>query len=926
MNDDSFNPNNNDYKTDTVDTVIDNIETNPLKLMHPNERVRIVELEKEMQKSFLEYSMSVIVSRALPDVRDGLKPVHRRILYTQFKKGLTYEKPYHKCADTVGSVLGEFHPHGDASVYDALVRLAQNFSMRYPLVDGHGNFGSIDGDPPAAYRYTEARLARISNEMLQDIGKDTVDYQPNYDDRLLEPVVLPSRFPNLLVNGSTGIAVGMATNIPPHNLCEVIDAISLFIENPEVDLETIMTKIKGPDFPTGGIIMGRAGIRSAYYTGRGKIILRGRAEIREEKSHTRIVITEIPYMVNKTRLLENIGNLMRDKRIEGISVLRDESDRTGMKIVIELKRDANAGVILNKLYSFTQLQDTIGVIMIALVDGEPKILTLKQMLEHYLAFQEEVITRRTRFDLDKAQKRAHILQGLMCAIDNIDEVISILRSCRSIPEGKEKLLTRFADVDMSVLINRAMEGREDFKASNMPVSERGLSKEQVDAIVSMTLGQLTGLERDKVLDELVGLMNKISDLLEILADRTKILSIILEELDVIRKKFGDERRTDIEDVSGEVDIEDLIPVEECVLTYTNIGYIKRQPVEVYNLQKRGGKGVSGMKQRDEDFVEDIFIASTHDNILFVTNLGNMYKLKCYEVPEGSKQSRGTNIVNLLQLQPDERIAGMMKTSDFASNKFFICVTRQGLIKRTALSFYKNVRKNGLRAISLNDGDEIAAAHLTEGDSSIIIATRNGICIHFDETQLRGLGRTARGVKSIRLRNGDYIVGAAKVYDTNCTILTVTDRGMGRRTQLSSYRKQRRGGYGLMNYKVNDEKGFVCGIRSLYDDDDIILISDSGIIIRIRANDLRVMSRYASGVRVMRLNDENRVVTFTRTEHDDSAELAEIEQLGAEEEAALIAAEEEEKGEAVISDAPEDSDEELNEESESTPEDEDNEED
>lgn len=835
---------------------------------HPNEKLIQVDIEKEMERSFLEYSMSVIVARALPDVRDGLKPVHRRILYTKYEKGLTHDKPYHKCADTVGSVLGSYHPHGDASVYDALVRLAQDFSLRYPLVDGHGNFGSIDGDAPAAYRYTESRLARISAEMLADIGKETVDFIPNYDDRLKEPSVLPSRFPNLLVNGSTGIAVGMATNIPPHNLGEVIDALQLMLTSEEeVPIDRLMSVIKGPDFPTGGIIMGHAGIRSAYYTGRGKITLRGKAEVVEEKA--RIIITEIPYMVNKARLLESIGVLMRDKRLEGVSVLRDESDRKGMKIVLELKRDANAGIILSKLYSFTQLQDTVGVIMLALVDGEPKVLTLKQMLEHYIAFQEEVIVRRTRYDLNKAKARAHILEGLMVAVDNIDETLNICRSSKDGAEAKARLSERFSISDI-----------------------------QADAIAQMRFIQLTGLEREKIMDELKGLTEKIGEYEALLASRSKILTVISEELDVIRKRFADPRRTSIEAVSGEVDIEDLIPVEESVLTYTNIGYIKRQAVEVYNLQKRGGKGVSGMKQRDEDFVEDMFIASTHDNILFVTNMGNMYKLKCYEVPEGSRQSRGTNIVNLLQLQPDERVAAMMKTSDFAENKFFVCVTKNGLIKRTALSMYKNVRKNGLRAVTLVDGDEIASAHLTEGDSSVIIATGNGRAIHFDEAQIRPAGRTARGVRALKLRGGDRVVGAAKVYDDNSTVLTVTDRGMGRRCALSSYRKQKRGGYGLMNYKSGDEKGFVCGIKTLYADDDVILINDEGVIIRIRANDLRAMGRYATGVRVMRLGENGRVVTFTRTEHDDSAELEEVEQA---DEAEILAAKAAEEAEVIEDD-------------------------
>lgn len=863
--------------------------------LSPTEKLIQVDIDSEMRKSFLEYSMSVIVQRALPDVRDGLKPVHRRIIYTMNEAGNTYEHPYRKCAYTVGEVLGKYHPHGDSSVYDAMVRLAQDFSLRYPMVDGHGNFGSIDGDAPAAYRYTEARMSKMAGEMMSDINKNTVDFTTNYDDKLQEPVVLPSRFPNLLVNGSTGIAVGMATNIPPHNLNEVIDALDLIIEEPEVSPDRIMSVIKGPDFPTGGIIMGRSGIRSAYYTGRGKITLRGKAEIVEEKSHTRIVITEIPYMVNKSRLLESIDAIMREKRIEGISVLRDESDRKGMKIVLELKRDANANVILNKLYSYTQLQDTVGVIMLALVNGEPKILTLKQMLEQYILFQKDVIRRRTVYDLEKARDRAHILQGFMLAIDNIDEVISILRSSKTVQEGKERLMARFADEDMSALLKRAMDER--FSEIEFEHT-KGLSAAQADSIVQMRLGQLTGLERDKIENELVDLMNKIKDFMEILESEAAVLGVIREELAVMKKKYGDERRTAIEDVSGEVDIEDLIPVEESVLTYTNIGYIKRQPVEAYNLQKRGGKGVSGMKQRDEDFVENMFIASTHDNILFVTNMGNMYKLKCFEIPEGSRQSRGTNIVNLLQLSEGERIAVMMKTADFAENKFFVCVTKSGKIKRTPLSDFKNVRKNGLRAINLAEGDEIAAAHLTEGDSDVIVATHNGMAIRFHETDIRSMGRTAGGVRAIKLRDDDYVVGACKIYDDNMTVLIVTEKGMGRRTLLSSYRVQRRGGFGMMNYKPKaiEEKGGVCGIRSLGTDDDVIMISADGIIIRIRANALRTMGRYATGVRVMRLSDDDKVVTFTRTEHDETAELEEVEQASEEE---IAAAEAEEKAEVIV---------------------------
>jgi len=866
------------------------------------EKLIQVDIEKEMRESFLQYSMAVLVSRALPDVRDGMKPVHRRIIYTMNEADNTSSKPYRKCAYTVGEVLGKYHPHGDASVYDALVRLAQDFSMRYPLIDGHGNFGSVDGDPPAAYRYTEARMAKIASELLKDIKKDTIDWGKNYDDKLDEPTVLPVKFPNLLVNGSVGIAVGMATNIPPHNLNEVCDAIVARMDNPECGIEEILQYIKGPDFPTGGIIMGYSGIRSAYYTGRGKITLRGKAEIVEEGNHSRIIVTEIPYMVNKSKLLETTGQLMRDKRIEGISNLRDESDKDGMRIVYELKRDVNAQVVLNKLYSFTQLQDTVGVIMIALVNGEPKQLTLLEILDNYIAFQKQIITRRTAFDLKKARERAHILQGFLLAIDNIDEVISILRSSKSVQEGKERLMERFKEDDLAKLLQRAM--GENYKDVHFK-HEIGLSEEQADAIVQMRLGQLTGLERDKVISELAEIMEKINDFLDILSSDERVKEIIKEEITAIKEKYGDERRTAIEPVSGEVDIEDLIPEEECVLTYTNIGYIKRQPVDVYNLQKRGGKGVSGMKQREEDFVEDMFISSTHDNILFITNYGNMYKLKCYEVPEGSKQSRGTNIVNLLQLDEGERIAAMMKTSDFAENKYFICVTKYGKIKRTPLYDFRNVRKNGLRAITLAEGDEIAAAHLTEGDSSIIVATHLGMAIHFSEDKIRSMGRLAAGVRAIKLREGDYIVGAAKVYSDDMRILTVTDKGYGRLSALSDYRMQNRGGNGLKNYKIRDDRGYVCGIRSIQADDDVILISTDGVIIRIRANDLRVMRRTGLGVRVMKLSDEDRVVTFTRTEHDETADIEEVEQASDEE----IAAAEAEAEAEVIEDEPETNEEE-----------------
>ena len=851
------------------------------------EKLSDIDLEVTMKKSFIEYSMAVITSRALPDVRDGFKPVHRRIIYTMNEAGNTADKPFRKCAYTVGEVLGKYHPHGDASVYDALVRLAQTFSMRYPLIDGHGNFGSVDGDPPAAYRYTEARLAKIANEMTADINKKVVDFQTNYDDKLVEPVVLPSRFPNLLVNGSNGIAVGMATNIPPHNLGEVVDALLLMIENPDATIEDIMGCIKGPDFPTGGIIMGYSGIRSAYYTGRGKIILRGKAEIVEEHNATRIIITEIPYMVNKARLLINMGELVRDKRIDGISFVRDESDRSGMRIVVELKRDANPNVVLNKLYSYTQLQDTVGAIMIALVDGQPKTLTLMEMLKYYLDHQVDVVTRRTQYDLDKAKEREHILEGLVIAIDFIDEVIAILRSSKNVTEGKERLIERFRNVDVS-------------KTGLFTETAYTLSEAQADAIVKMTLGALTGMEKSKVLDELQEKRELIGHLEELLTDKSKLLHLVGEELTVIKKKYGDERRTAIEPVSGEVDIEDLIPEEDCVVTFTNMGYIKRQPAEVYNIQKRGGRGVSGMKQRDEDFVDSMFIASSHENILFITNKGNMFRLKCYQIPEGSRQSRGTNIVGLLQLAEDEKVAAMMTTIDFAENKYFVCLTKNGLCKRTRLSEFKNVRKIGLRAITLNENDEIAGGFLTEGDCTVMAATRNGAAIRFDENDIRVMGRTARGVRAIKFRGDDYIVGATKIFDENASILTVTDRGMGRRCAVASYRLQRRGGMGLKNYPVSPEKGAVIGIRTLGPDDDVILISADGVIIRIRANDLRIMGRTASGVHVMRLGENDRVATFSRTPHDDTEKTEEVESVSEEE---ALASLEQDANEVIPDDEP-----------------------
>ena len=863
------------------------------------------EIVDEMENSMLQYAMSVIVSRALPDVRDGLKPVHRRILYTLHENGLTPDKAYRKCADTVGAVLGRYHPHGDASVYDALVRLAQDFSMRYLLVDGHGNFGSIDGDPPAAYRYTEAKMSKLTLEMLTDINKDTVDFTPNYDDRLKEPVVLPSRFPNLLVNGSVGIAVGMATNIPPHNMGEIIDALQLLIDDPDCTLEQIMEHVQGPDFPTGGIIMGKAGIRAAYATGKGKIILRSRTHFEEVKGRNAIIIDEIPYMLRKERLLKSINQMARDKRIEGIYDLRDESDKDGMRVVIELKKDAIPEIVLNKLFALTQLQDTVGIIMLALVNGEPKILTLKQMLEEYLNFQVEVIQRRTRFDLKKALERAHILQGFVLAADYIDEVIEIIRSSSNIPEAKSRLIERFKDVDMSALLDRT---QYDFTGMHVD-KQTGLSDEQAEAIVQMRLGALTGLERQKITDELYAILGKISEYEDILADVNRVYQIIMDDLNTIRKKFADKRRTDIEAVSGEVDIEDLIPEEDCVVTLTNNGYIKRMPVAEYKTQRRGGRGITGMKQREEDFVDEMFVCGSHDNILFISNKGIMYKLKCYEIPDGSKASRGFNLINLLPLTEGEKVAAMIKTTDFSDEKFITMVTKKGKIKRTNLSLYKNVRKNGLIAIGLDEGDEIAGVRMTDGHEQLVIATRNGMAIRLEEDKGRALSRSAHGVKAIKLREGDYVVGMARVRE-NATLLTVTDNGYGKRTDLDSYRIQNRGGYGLTNYKVDDIRGHVCGIKIVDNEDDIILVSSDGIIIRILASDIRVMGRIAKGVRVMRVNEGAKVVAFTRAEHDDEAETEKVEQLteeqakAAEEEAAL-----EEKNEVVIEASADDEDDE-----------------
>ena len=801
-------------------------------------RIIDVDLQNEMRQSFLDYSMSVIVARALPDVRDGLKPVHRRILYTMFERGLDPSKPYHKCADTVGSVLGAYHPHGDASVYDAMVRLAQDFSMRYMLVDGHGNFGSVDGDPPAAYRYTEARMSKISMEMLTDIEKDTVDFVPNYDDRLKEPVVLPSRFPNLLVNGSSGIAVGMATEIPPHNLGETIDAACAYIENPDIELAELMECLPGPDFPTGGIIMGRSGIRAAYATGKGKITVRARTEIVEAKNgRFKIIVTELPYKVNKARLIENIANLVKDKRIEGISNIEDHSDRIGMHIEIDVKRDASPQIVLNQLFSYTQLQVTFGDIMLAIVDGQPKILTLKDMLKCYIEFQEDVIRRRTEFDLKKAQDRMHILEGLKIAIDFIDEVIRIIRASKDQPSARAALMERF-----------------------------GLDEIQAQAIVQMRLGQLTNMERHKIEEEIEGLKAKIADFLEILASETRKLEIVKEELIAIRNKYADPRRTEICAISGEVDIEDLIPQEECVLTLTQFGYVKRLAVDTYKIQRRGGRGVSGMSRREEDVATEMFIINSHDYVLFFTDKGRVYRLKCYEVPEGSRQSKGINIANLLPISPEEKVTSMIRVHEFDEEKYLVMVTRSGIIKRIALNAYNTARKGGLIALELNEGDELAWVRMTDGNANVIVATRMGAAIRFNENDVRQMGRQARGVKALTLKEGDEVIGMSVVREGGL-VLTVSETGYGRLSNPEDYRIQSRGGKGLINYHV-ERYGMVAAIKVVDLDDDIIIISQDGIIIRIAADSIRVCSRPSKGVTVMKMGEGDKVVTVARAPHEE----------------------------------------------------------
>ena len=812
---------------------------------YENQTIIDIDLNKEMRSSFLSYSMSVITSRALPDVRDGLKPVHRRILYTMHENGLYPEKAYRKCADTVGSVLGRYHPHGDASVYDAMVRLAQTFSTRYLLVDGHGNFGSVDGDPPAAYRYTESRMSKISMEMLTDIDKETVDFIPNYDDRLKEPTVLPSRFPNILVNGSTGIAVGMATNIPPHNMGEVIDGMCYLIDNPDASLEELMEYIKGPDFPTAGIIMGKAGIRAAYGTGRAKITVRARAEIVETKNgRFQIVVSELPYQVNKRRLIESIADLVKDKRIEGISDINDYSNREGMNLVIDLKREANPQVVLNSLYSLTQLQITYGIILLALVDGVPRILTLKQILQEYIRFQENVIERRTRYDLRKAMEREHILEGLKTALDYIDEIIAILRKSKDQNEGKAALMERF-----------------------------GLDDIQADAIVKMRLGQLTGLERIKIEEELKAVREKIAEYNDILSSETRVLEIVKEESQQIRKKFADDRLTEIVNVSGEVDVEDLIPKEECVYTLTNFGYIKRMPAAEYSLQNRNGRGVKGMTRREEDVTQTMFSCSSHDYIMFFTNFGRTYRLKGYEIPEGSRQSKGMNVVNLLPLENGEKISAMIRVPEFGEDRYYLCmVTRKGVIKRTKLDEYRNIRKNGIIAINLDEGDELAWVRLTDGDEDIFVATRNGYGIRFHESDARAIGRTARGVRAIELRgDNDEVIGmCAFGEDTpeGAQILTISETGVGRRSPLSEYRRQSRAGKGSFNYKT-EKNGKVAAVLMVEDTDDVIIISSDGIVIRIAANKVSSLSRTSRGVKVMRVSEGEHVVSATAIQNEEA---------------------------------------------------------
>ena len=807
-----------------------------------NQKIIPVDIEREMKKSYIDYAMSVIVGRALPDVRDGLKPVHRRILYAMYEDNLTPDKPYRKSATTVGNVLGRYHPHGDAAVYDSLVRMAQDFSLRYPLIDGHGNFGSIDGHPAAAYRYTEARLDKLAVEMLTDIEKETVDFVPNFDNIRKEPVVLTSRFPNLLVNGSSGIAVGMATNIPPHNLREVVDAICYVIDNPEADLSEIMEFIKAPDFPTGGTIMGMSGIRAAYATGRGKLRVRAKTEIEEHgNGRYRIAVTEIPYMVNKARLVESIAELVKDKRVDGISDLRDESDRDGMRIVIELKRDANPQVVLNQLYNYTQMEDTFSVIMLALVKNQkqPQILTLREILDHYIAFQREVIERRTIYDLKKARERAHILEGLKIACDNIDEVIRIIRT--SYNDAKERLMERFE-----------------------------LSEVQAQAILDMRLGRLQGLEVEKIEEELQRIHARIRELEEILASDELKYDIIKKELRELSARFGDERRTAIAPVENEIDIEDLIEEEECVYTLTRLGYIKRQPTSVYRSQRRGGRGVTAMTTREEDLVDTLFTASTHDNILFFTNYGRVYRLKGYLIPEAGRTAKGMNIVNLLQIDGDEKVTAMIPIREFEEGKYVFFATKMGTVKRMTLESLKTVRKAGIRALSVNDGDELIGVRLTDGAARLIMATREGRALRFDENEVRPMGRDAAGVRGIRLGEGDYVVGLARERE-NAELLTVTENGYGKRTATTEFTEHHRGGSGVTAHNLTEKTGKLAAIKVVTAEDDVMMITSGGVIIRMNAGTIRECGRASQGVILMRLSEDVKVISVARTAKEEEDE-------------------------------------------------------
>jgi len=800
-------------------------------------------IETEMKTSYIDYAMSVIVSRALPDVRDGLKPVHRRILYAMHEDGITSDKPYRKCANTVGSVLGRYHPHGDSSVYDAMVRMAQDFSLRYPLIDGHGNFGSIDGDGAAAMRYTEARMAKIAETMLTDIEKNTVDFMPNYDDRLQEPTVLPAKIPTLLINGSSGIAVGMATNIPPHNLTEVINGIIKIIDEDDVTDEELMSIIKGPDFPTEGVILGHEGIRQAYTTGRGKITVRAEAEIEEMSGNKqRIIVTSLPYQVNKAKLVENIAGLARDKKIEGISDLRDESDRIDkVRIVIELKRDANAQVVLNQLYKYTQMQDTFGAILLALVNGEPKILTLRQCLDHYIDHRKDVILRRTQFELDKALARAHILEGLKIALDNIDEVINIIRS--SYDDAKERLMERF-----------------------------GLTDIQAQAILDMRLKTLSGLQREKIEDEYNELMKLIAYLKEILNSERLVFDIIKKELIEIKEKFGDERKTKIVAAEGEFNMEDLIKDEQTVVALTHFGYIKRMPIDTYKSQRRGGKGITGIATREEDFVKQIFTASTHDTILFFSNKGKLYRLRGYEIPEAGRTAKGTAIVNLLRLDNGEKISAVIPLSNFAEGKYLLMATKNGLIKKTALSEYNSARKTGLLAITLKEDDELIDVRLTDGEDNVVLVTSKGMSITFDEKDVRPVGRSAQGVIGIRLDKDDFVIGMESIIGgKNATLLAITENGFGKRTELEEYRVQNRGGRGVITYKITPKTGNIVGIRIANGDEDVMLITDKGTIIRLKVQEISILGRSTQGVTLMRTNDGGKVVSIEIIEPEDNSE-------------------------------------------------------